>query len=278
MFVPAVPLSGYAGWLVFDGTAPKQLEIHERQAEIQRNVEYFRSEIGTADTAEALVNDRRLLTVALGAFGLSDEIDKRAFIERVLSDGTQDPEAFALRLPDTRFRQLSEAFGYGDIGGAQIGSSAFRERVISQYIERSFEVQVGEADTDIRLALNFRRDALQIANGENADDIGFLQILGQRPLRTVLENALGLPQSTGTLDLDRQLEVFQDRFQRFFGVDSISALRDPDVLESVIERFFLNRQLQSGPDPSTPGATAITLLASGSIATNAFLSNAATTP
>ena len=277
MFIPAVPFSGYAGFLVFDRTAPRQLEIHESQAEIQRNIEHFRANITNATTAGDLVQDRRLLTVALGAFGLEEEIDKRAFVERILNEGTENEDAFALRFTDTRFRDLADAFGYGNAGGAQVGSSAFREQVVSQYIERSFEVQVGEADTDIRLALNFRREAARIANGSNADEVGFLQILGQKPVREVLEGALGLPESIGVLDIEQQTEVFQDRFQRFFGSSSAAALSDPETLDAVIERFFLNRQLESGPDPSTPGAAAVTLLSSGSFAANLFLSNTSTT-
>ena len=42
-------------------------------------------------SAADLVADRRLLKVALGAFGLEGEIDKKAFIRKVLEEGTDRP-------------------------------------------------------------------------------------------------------------------------------------------------------------------------------------------
>ncbi len=52
-----------------------------------RATETFREKIGTIKTAEALVADRQLLDVALTAFGLEDDINAKAFIEKVLAEG-----------------------------------------------------------------------------------------------------------------------------------------------------------------------------------------------
>lgn len=271
-FIPATPLGGYAGWRVFERIAPRQIEVHSAQSDIKRDVSYFRERLPEATTASALTNDRRLLKVALTAFGLGEEIDKRALITRVLNEGTSAEGAFALRLSDSRWRDFADAFSYGNPGGAPVDSTAFRERVVAQYIERSFEERVGEADTDIRLALNFRRDATKIANEENADRVGWFRLLGQQPLRLVLEGALSIPESAGTLDIQRQKTLFEDRFRSIFGEASPASLRDPKVLERVLQRYFLNVQLQNGPSLTTPGAAAVTLLSSGSLTAGLLLS------
>ena len=52
---------------------------------------------GRIASAEALVKDRRLLTVALGAFGLDGEIDKKFFIRKVLEGGTEASDSLANR-------------------------------------------------------------------------------------------------------------------------------------------------------------------------------------
>lgn len=44
---------------------------------IRNDEAYFRAKIGSVKTAEQLVSDRRLLKVALGAFGLEADINNR---------------------------------------------------------------------------------------------------------------------------------------------------------------------------------------------------------
>ncbi|MEM9015099.1 MAG: DUF1217 domain-containing protein [Pseudomonadota bacterium] len=276
-FLPAIPLTGLVGWRVFQESAPRQQEVFERQPLVQKNVAHFRENASTALTAADLVADRRLLSVALGAFGLEEEINKRALIRRVLEEGTIERDAFANRLNDKRWRDFAETFGYGDGVGARVLSPAFQESIISRYLERAFEASVGEVDTDMRLASNFRREALEIANGEDVDRVGWFEIMGQRPLRAVMEAALGLPTSIGTADIDQQRDLFADKFQNVFGVDSLSALRDPDVMDAVLQRFFLQSELQNGPSASTPGAAALSILSGPSSnslqAANLFNSN-----
>ncbi|MEO1420885.1 MAG: DUF1217 domain-containing protein, partial [Pseudomonadota bacterium] len=74
---------------------------------------YFRDNIGAITRAEDLVADRRLLSVALDAFGLSDQINSKALIRQVLESSTFDPESLANRLSDDRYLRLAEAFGFG---------------------------------------------------------------------------------------------------------------------------------------------------------------------
>ena len=160
MFTPAVPLGGYLGWRVFQNSADRQFEIFQKSPQIIRNMEHFRENIAEADTAEKLVDDRKLLTVALGAFGLEEEINKKAFIRKILEEGTDDSSSFANRLSDPRWRQFAKAFGYGNFTGANVGVPSFREQVANDYLERSFEVSVGEVDPNMRLAMNFRREII----------------------------------------------------------------------------------------------------------------------
>ena len=77
-------------------------------------------------SAADLVADRRLLKVALGAFGLEGEIDKKAFVRKILEEGTADPASLANRLTDKSYYKLAEAFGFGDLGGARTGRGRLR--------------------------------------------------------------------------------------------------------------------------------------------------------
>ena len=278
-FFPAIPVSGFVGWRIFEQSAEAQKDIFAGVQSTQRNIAYFKDNLISADSAENLVKDRRLLTVALGAFGLSEEIDKKALIRRVLEDGTDDTRSFANRLNDTRWRNFAKAFGYGNVAGAPTASPAFREKIANQYIDRAFEERVGEVNTDMRLAMNFRREIAIIAENSAEQDVKWLQIMGQKPLRQVVEAALGLPASIGSVDLDRQVEVFQKKAEALFGSSSPAIFTDPEVVDSALRRFFLQSDIQNGPSPSTPGMAALNILSappplgSGAQIANLVISN-----
>ena len=259
-FLPAVPFGGFLGWQVLDRSAGRQKEIFENEPLTVRNLDYFKENIRTAITPERLVNDRKLLTVALGAFGLEGEIDKKALIRRVLEDGTDKQDSFANRLSDIRWREFSKAFGYGNLAGSRVLLSDFRSEVAQQYLERAFEARVGDVDADMRLAMNFRREAARIAALPQADRNGWFQIMGQRPLRTVMETALGLPSSIGTIDIDQQRDLFESKFEKAFGEKSVAVLQDPEMIDRVLKRFFLQTEFQNGPSASTPGIAALNVL------------------
>ncbi|WDI31553.1 DUF1217 domain-containing protein [Hyphococcus flavus] len=277
-FYPAIPLGGYLGWKVFDNSADRQFEVFKNSPTIVRNVEYFRENIAEAKTAEDLVNDRRLLEVALGAYGLQEEINKKAWIQKILEEGTDLSDAFANRLSDSRWREFAKGFGYGNFTGPQVGIESFREQTANNYLERAFEVQVGDVNTDMRLAMNFRREIAKIANGANVETAGWFQIMGQEPLRAVMEGALGLPSSVGQADIDKQKDLFARKAEQFFGGKSPAVFKDPVKVEDALRRFFLQTEIQNGPTASTPGVAALSILGGGpslgaSSIANLFISN-----
>lgn len=262
-YFPAIPLGGYLGWKVFDNTASRQFEVFKETPSVIRDVDYFRENIASATTAEKLVNDRRLLQVALGAYGLAEEIDKRAFIQKILEEGTDFSDSFANRLSDPRWRQFTKDFGYGNFTGSRVGIESFREQTANNYLERAFEERVGEVNTDMRLAMNFRREIAKIANSASVEEIGWFQIMGQQPLRVVMEAALGLPSSIGTADIDKQKELFARKADQFFGGKSPAVFKDPVKVEEALRRFFLYSEIQNGPTASTPGVAALSILGDG---------------
>ena len=79
-YVPAIPFTGYAGWTFLNRTMASQTATMNATSQNKRDEDYFRANIGKIDTAEQLVNDRRLLKVALGAFGLDNDINNKFFV------------------------------------------------------------------------------------------------------------------------------------------------------------------------------------------------------
>jgi hypothetical protein len=79
-FQPLVPISGYSGWRFLERTLDQQQAAFDESQPIKRVTDKFRDEIGKVLKAEDLINDRDLLSVALGAFGLEADIENKFFI------------------------------------------------------------------------------------------------------------------------------------------------------------------------------------------------------
>lgn len=259
-FQPIVPLSGYAGWLFLDRTAESQRATFNESTTLVRATDNFREKIGQITTAEELVNDRELLSVALGAFGLDDDINNSFFIRKVLNDGTTDPDALANKLSDNRYAAFSEAFGFGELGGVpRTGLSFFADDIIDRYEAKQFEVAVGEQNNDLRLALNFGPALDELVNAGGSNDAQWFGMMGNSALRNVFETALGFPNSFASIDIDQQLDQFKDRARATFGTDQISELTSPDNQEKMIRLYMLRSEVNNST--ATSGRSiALTLL------------------
>jgi len=258
-FTPVVPLSGLAGLRFVERTFERQLEAFGRSPDIQREIDHFLTRAGEAETAEALVADRRLLRVALGAFGLEDEVDKRAFIRKVLEDGVLDPSALANRLADPAWAKFARTLGYGDFGGF-LGLESVRRDLAERFRLRQFERAVGDIDVNVRLALNFKREIAEIAASAGSGRSAWFKVLGSEPLRRVVEGAFGLPASFAQIDIDRQVAVLEERTARFFEGSSPAVFASAENVDTLLRRFLATADAASGPPPGTRGAAALTLL------------------
>lgn len=268
---PTIPLDGVAGWRFLQRTLDSQRESFAASFQMRAEIDYFRANIAEIGSAEALMADVRLRNVALTAFGLGSEVDKGAFMETVLAEGTERDDALAVNLADPRYRELASAFGFGDGKGAQTRVEGFADRIVARYVEHAFEEAVGGVDESMRLALNFERQSQAIIASGVSDRAAWFRALGEPPMRRVLESAFNLPSEFAQADLDYQVEQLQTRAQSAIGSPSFSALLDAGARETLIGRFFIGESLaQTG---YSPFSTALSLLqgAGGGGGLNALL-------
>jgi len=258
--IPSAPIGGIAGWRFMQRTQESQQAAFVASPALDREVTYFKENISKIESVEDLLNDFTLFKVALGAFGLEDNVADKFFFKKVLEEGTETDGAFALQLTDTHYRELSEAFGFGNAGGPRIGESDFAQKITEAYEVRQFEKAVGDADDSMRLALNLEREIGGYATGAFPETVGWFEVMANAPMREVFETAFGLPTSIGTLDIDRQRELFQDANKRVFGSMSLDVFQDPENVDKLLRNFFAQEQINSGPGPLTKGMSALTLM------------------
>ncbi|WP_299047554.1 DUF1217 domain-containing protein [uncultured Tateyamaria sp.] len=260
MYQPVLISSGLVGWQFLQRTYDQQLATFSESTQLKRDTDHFAEKIASITSAEELVADRQVLTVALGAFGLSDDINNTFFIQKMLSDGTTADDALANRFTDSRYRDFSEAFGLGPgelRGGVQPG---FAEDIIARFQANSFEVATGEQDDTMRIALYAERTLPALVQSDGTDASKWFGIMGQPPLRSLFETALGLPEAFGQVDIDQQLTVFQERSERILGVSSPAEIAEPETLDRLITTFLARAQLGASGGGASGAAIALTLL------------------
>lgn len=119
-FTPVVVGSGLAGWSILTRTRETQQAAFDRSPAIAGDIAAFKERISSVETSDQLLDDRRLLRVALGAFGLDADINNRAFMKKVLDSDPADDASFANRLSDKRYLSLARTFGFAGTDGPQI--------------------------------------------------------------------------------------------------------------------------------------------------------------
>ena len=259
-FTPALPLPGYAGWAFLKRTMAAQTSALQSSPQNQRDEAYFRDKIGKIDTAADLVKDRRLLGVALGAFGLENDLNNRFFVQKVLEGGTLTTGSLASRLADKQYQKLSAAFGFGDFAVPRSKSSGFADKILAQYRTRRFESVVGQQNGDYRLALNAERELATLAARDVSTDTKWFTVLGSAPLRKVFEATLRLPASVGAIDVDKQLQFFKARAEAQFGSSDLAQFKDPGKLDGLIRSFLLASETGEAGQSQTSGSAALQLL------------------
>lgn len=397
-YTPTISGTGLVGWQMLQATMSSQRTAFNNSAEITREASYFQEKIGSISSAEELVNDRRLLSVALTAFGMPDEIDRKHLIQRIIQEGVDNDDALANKLGDSRYITLAQTFDFEEVTKHRTQENGFGESIFSSYekimrselnealqdaqhkndpiyaatfesqvnsnieemrsyflsnitnvesvedllndddlisvvlkafdledwaksttilkrvlsedpeifgslstvlgdkgmvslaetfsfydIERKTSVQgenfannitdefmwqkfmtsVSEVNSSIGTALQFQKSIPGLASNSMSENAKWYSVLGSTLMRNVFETALGLPDGFSQIDIDKQLEMIQEKAETRFGISSFSDLADKIIMNKVIHSYLLQDQLSLG-DSFGSEQIAMALLSNGS--------------
>jgi len=243
-FSPVLPMNGLSGWLFLNRTLDTQTKAFNTSLVNQRDINYFEHELPKVKTIDELVDNHRLLRVALGSVGLSADIKNKAFIKKVIESDLENPKSLANRLTDVRYKRLAKAFGV--LGTKQTISIQSIDQTTQKYLRLSFEAALGEKDNAMRLALYAQRELAGLALEKSSEKTKFYKILGTPQLRELFETYFRLPKGFGGLDLEKQVEVFQSKIRSRLGFASISKFSDIKNQNKLIEGFLFQSELNTG--------------------------------
>lgn len=259
-FAPVIPMGGYAGWTFLKRTMDQQMKAFTAQPAVKRDEAYFREKIGSITTAEQLVNDPRLLRVALGAFGLDGDVNNKFFIRKILEDGTLKPDALANKLANKQYQKFSAAFGFGNFAAPRTKLSDFADKILAPYKAQQFSVAVGTQSGEMRLALNAERELPELVKSTASEMSKWFTVLGTPPLRAVFERAYRLPPAFGAIDIDKQVQVMQKRTEATFGSANLSQFQEPEKLDQLVRQFLVQSELAANGASLSRGQVALSLL------------------
>jgi hypothetical protein len=219
--------------------------------------------------------DRRLLRVTMTAFDLAGEEWKGGFIRKALEEAANPDSTFLKRLNNPAYTKFAETFAFKD-GTLSLDAEKI-DQLGEDFETAAFRIAVGDVDENMRLSLNYQQKIVDIAGTGASNDAIAYRILGNVPVKTVLEKALNLPSDLSKQPIEKQAEMLRDKLSSSFGISDLGDLVMPDNVDAVIRRFHVMETVNNGPSALTPGYTALTLLGGGqgfgSIASqNLFLS------
>ena len=220
-FQPIVPLAGIAGWRFLERTQASQQAAFEKGPELQRDIAYFQEKIGEVASAADLVADRRLLKVALGAFGLEERDRQEGLHPQDPGGRHHDPAALANRLTDKSWSKLTAAFGFGDGGGRADGGGGLRRDDRRRLQDPRLRGRGGR-----RRQQHAPGDALPARDRRARRGRGRQLVQRDRLQAAAAGDREGLraAEAFGQIDIDQQRDVLMDKTSAMFGTDGLDCL------------------------------------------------------
>jgi hypothetical protein len=249
-------ITTYTSYAMITRDLPKSLERVAEKPEVARETDYYLANIGSVKSVDDFMNDTRLYNYALKAHGLEDMAYAKAFIRKVLTEGTDDKEDFANKLTDSRYKSLVDSLNFAAYGAGATAFDKAQKGVVDKFQRQTLEEDAGEDNMGVRLALYFERTAPTIKSG--------MEILADDALSEVVRTALALPDEIIGADLDRQAKYIEDKVK-------IEDFQDPAKVNKFLERFTAMWEINNPSDNFDP-LTPFNSPASSGISTDLLIS------
>lgn len=228
----------------------------------EAETKYYTETMAKISSLDEFLADRRLVDVALVANGLDPEEVDDEFLKKIFTSDLDDPESFINTQDNRAFVTLVASFNFDSEGNLM-----YEDRSVIQtrralyemhdlYLRQTMEVQAGEENAGVRLALYFQRMVSSINS--------YYDVLADEALQEVFRVAFSLPEELTSMDVDVQASLLQKNLD-------IKKLADPEEVRKLIVRFTMLYDVENnvGVDPvlglftNTAGAgiSADTLLA-----------------
>lgn len=205
-------------------------------------IKTFLARVPNIKTVDAFLKDDRVYRFAMKAFGLEDMAYAKAFMRKVLTEGIDSQNAFAMKLSDKRYREFASAFNFNRHGTAATTMNAAQQGTVDRYVRQTLEQTAGDQNANVRLALYFQRTAPGITSAYH--------VLADKALTKVVYTALGISATMSTSDIDAQAKLIDDH------IDFVD-FKSPAKLDRFITRFAARADAEAGASAMGTGGVGL---------------------
>src|SRR3569833_4384093 len=105
-------ISTYLLYQSYAANLPKTLARVGAEPDVTNAAQYYQDNIGKVTSVDDFLNNSRLFTYAMTAYGLSDMAYAKAFMKKVLTSDLTDSSSFVNKLTDPRFLSFAKAYQF----------------------------------------------------------------------------------------------------------------------------------------------------------------------
>jgi hypothetical protein len=214
--------STLATYLQISNNMAKWQNLTASEPMVKAQTDYYQQNIGSIKTPSDLVNNYRLFSYVMTAYGMGDQVYAKALVQKVLEQGTDSSNTLAYKLNNPNMLALAKAFDFADYGDVATGAKAVQTDVVNNYIQQTMEDDQGQSNPGVKLALYFQQHAPDIKSAYN--------ILADKNLLTVVQTALGISEYASYEDVDTQAKQISNAM-------NLADLQDPKKLQAFIQKF-----------------------------------------
>jgi hypothetical protein len=243
-------LSASVSYRAITENLDRSLKNVAAKPQVARETKYYMDNIGKVKTIDDFLSNDRLYKYAMKASGLNDMAYAKAFMRKVLEGGIDDKKSFDNSLADKRYQKFAETFNFARYNTATTAFDRTQQGMVDNYVRQTLEEDAGAQNEGTRLALYFERMAPNVAST--------MGILADKAMLQVIHTAFQIPEMTALMDIDKQVEMIEKRFD-------IEDLKDPEKLKSLLQRFTSLWELKNSGGASAPGSAATVILGQANI-------------
>lgn len=221
-------ISGMTGRLaltLLDKTKDAQLKSIENDPANARAISKFRDQVGSINTVDDLINNYDVYSFVMKAYDLKDQMFGKAMMKQILSSDPTDNTSLLNRLTDSRFRTFYNAMGFTANGKVNVNTlkQSWQDQVVKRFVEQQYINDEGSQNDSVGAVLDFRQKVGSIKT--------WYDVLKDKSVGKLMRTALGIPDGVVAQSLDRQVKLFEDKFD-------ISKLQDPAEAEKLVSKFI----------------------------------------
>lgn len=203
-------------------TLDRQLERVASGGPVKLETEHYLENFRNVRSIDDFLADTRLFNYAMTAFGLGDLAYAKGYIRKILEGGVSDPTSLANRTDDGRILEFARTFDFVSFGEATMDRAATGTAITERYVRQSLELEAGQDNEGVRLALYFQREGANLSSG--------IEVLADPALSQVVRTALGFPDAFGGANIEKQAAEIEARLD-------LASLSDPEEMDDFLTRF-----------------------------------------